>query len=112
MIGIDWVAFVIVFAAAIVGACVVVSLYALGTRLLAVAGRALVVEPVEFTDAITVITPEEAAKAQRKAAKARRKNPLTAGQKRLALTGAYVCFVLTGCAVLYGLYLIIPFFHH
>jgi hypothetical protein len=108
---IDWSAFVIVFFAAIIGSCLVVALYALGTRLLAIAGRALFVEPVEFTDAITVLTPERAAKLQRKAEKAQRKNPLTTGQKRLALTGAYACF--TGCAlaVLYGLYLIIPFFH-
>jgi len=108
---IDWVAFLIVFAASIVGACVVVSLYALGTRLLAVAGRALFVEPVEFTDAITVISPEEAARALKKAAKARKKNPLSDAQKRWALTGAYACFVGCGVAVLYGLYLIIPFFH-
>ncbi|MGN6427509.1 peptidase [uncultured Leifsonia sp.] len=104
--------FLIVFAAALIGSCVVVTLYALGTRLLAVAGRALFVEPVEFTDAITVITPEQAAKAQKKADKARRKNPLSEGQKRAALTGAYACFVLCGIAVLYGLYLIIPYFHH
>ncbi|TDQ03232.1 MULTISPECIES: hypothetical protein [unclassified Leifsonia] len=108
---IDWASFVVVFGAALVGSCVVVALYALGTRLLAAAGRALFVEPVEFTDAITVLTPERAAKLQRKAEKAQRKNPLSAGQKRLALTGAYACF--TGCAlaVVYGLYLIIPFFH-
>ena len=74
---IDWAAFVLVFAASIVGACFVVAFYALGTRLLAAAGRALFVEPVEFTDAITVITPERAAKLQRKAEKAQRKNPLT-----------------------------------
>ncbi|WP_348787216.1 peptidase [Leifsonia sp. NPDC080035] len=103
--------FLTVFAAALIGSCVVVTFYALGTRLLAVAGRALFVEPVEFTDAITVITPEQAAKAQKKADKARRKNPLSDGQKRAALTGAYACFVLCGVAVLYGLYLIIPYFH-
>ena len=80
-------------------------------HLLAVAGRALFVEPAEFTDAITVITPEEAAKAQKKAEKARRKNPLSDGQKRAALAGAYACFVLCGAGVLYGLYLIIPYFH-
>ncbi|MDN4598803.1 peptidase [Leifsonia virtsii] len=108
---IDWAAFVLVFAAALVGSCVVVAFYALGTRLLAVAGRALFVEPVEFTDAITVLTPEKAAKLQRKAEKAQRKNPLTAGQKRLALTGAYACFTACALAVLYGLYLIIPYFH-
>ena len=103
--------FVVVFAASIIGACVIVGFYALGTRLLAVAGRALFVEPAEFTDAITVITPEEAAKAQKKAEKARRKNPLSDGQKRAALAGAYACFVLCGAGVLYGLYLIIPYFH-
>jgi hypothetical protein len=108
---IDWGAFVVVFAASLIGACVVVGFYSLGTRLLAVAGRALLVEPVEFTDAITVISPEEAARALKKAKKARKKNPLTDGQKRLAVTGAYVCFVLCAAAVLYGLYLIIPFFH-
>ncbi|MCI0158617.1 peptidase [Leifsonia shinshuensis] len=103
--------FVVVFAASLIGACVIVGFYALGTRLLAVAGRALFVEPAEFTDAITVITPEEAAKAQKKADKARRKNPLGEGQKRAALAGAYACFVLCGLGVLYGLYLIIPYFH-
>lgn len=103
--------FLTVFAVSLIGSCVVVTFYALGTRLLAVAGRALFVEPAEFTDAITVITPEEAAKAQKKADKARRKNPLTDGQKRTALAGAYACFALCGVAVLYGLYLIIPYFH-
>ncbi|MFF1574043.1 peptidase [Leifsonia sp. NPDC058292] len=109
---IDWVAFLIVFASSLFGACVVVAFYATGTRLLAAAGRALFVEPAEFTDAITVISPEQAAKALKKANKALKKNPLTDGQKRAALTGAYACFVLCGLAVLYGLYLIIPFFHH
>jgi hypothetical protein len=103
--------FVVVFAASLIGSCVIVGFYSLGTRLLAVAGRALFVEPAEFTDAITVITPEEAAKAQKKAEKARRKNPLSTGQKRAALAGAYTCFVLCGLGVLYGLYLIIPYFH-
>jgi hypothetical protein len=109
---IDWAAFVLVFAASLVSSCVVVAFYSLGTRLLAAAGRALFVEPVEFTDAITVITPEKAAKLQRKAEKAQRKNLLTAGQKRLALTGAYACFTVCALAVIYGLYLIIPYFHH
>lgn len=103
--------FLSVFAAALIGSCVVVGFYALGMRLLAIAGRALFVEPAEFTDAITVITPEEASKAQKKAEKARRKNPLTPAQKRAAVTGAYACFVLCGLAILYGLYLIIPAFH-
>lgn len=104
--------FLTVFAVSLLGSGVVVGFYALGTRLLAAAGRALFVEPAEFTDAITVITPEQAAKAQKKADKARRKNPLTDGQKRMALAGAYACFTVCGLAVLYGLYLIIPYFHH
>lgn len=103
--------FLTVFVAALIGSCVVVGFYALGMRLLAVAGHVLFVEPAEFTDAITVITPEEVAKAQKKAKKARRKNPLTVAQKRAAMTGAYACFVLCGAAILYGLYLIIPAFH-
>ncbi|WP_223695149.1 peptidase [Leifsonia poae] len=108
---IDWGAFFIVFVASLVGSSLVVCLYALGMRLLAVSGRALFVEPVEFTDAITVISPEEAAHAMKKARKARKKNPMTERQKRAAVVGAYACFVLCAAAVLYGLYLIIPFFH-
>ena len=108
---IDWIAFVIVLVAALVGAGVVVSLYALGIRLLTVAGRTPVVAPAEFTDAITVITPEEAAKAAKRAEKAARKSPLTDGQKRLARTGAWACFALSGVAVLYGIFLIVPALH-
>ena len=55
-ITIDWFAFVQVFAAALVGALLVVGFYAVGLRLLVRAGRAPVVAPAEFTDAITVIT--------------------------------------------------------
>ncbi|MDN4614785.1 peptidase [Leifsonia sp. F6_8S_P_1B] len=108
---IDWAAFLIVFGAALLATCVVVSLYALGTRLLSVAGRVPVVEPVEFTDAITVMTPEQLRRAQRRAEKAAKRSPLTEGQKRAALTGAYACFTACGLAVLFGLYLIIPYFH-
>ncbi|RUR01113.1 peptidase [Labedella endophytica] len=108
---IDWGAFVVVFAAALVGTVVVVGLYALGLRLLVVGGRVPVVVPAEFTDAITVLTPAEIASAERKAAKAARKNPLTPGQRRLAAYTAYACFALCGLAVLFGIYLIVPFFH-
>ncbi|MFE5673305.1 peptidase [Agromyces sp. NPDC056523] len=108
---IDWIAFVIVLVAALVGASVVVSLYSFGLRLLTLSGRTPVVAPAEFTDAITVITPEEAAKAARRAEKAARKSPLTDGQKRAAHLGAWVCFVLGGFAVLYGIFLIVPALH-
>ena len=110
MIVIDWIAFVEVFAAAMLAAVTVVLFYALGLRLLVRAGRPPVVAPVEFTDAITVVSEKEARRAEKAAAKAARKNPLTEGQKRLALVAAYGCFGVCGAAVLGGILLII--FNH
>ena len=107
---IDWFAFVQVFIAAFIAATIVVSAYALGLRLLVRAGRAPVVAPAEFTDAITVISEKEARRAEKAAAKAAKKSPLTDGQKRFALVGAYVSFGIAGAAVLGGLLLII--FNH
>jgi hypothetical protein len=107
---IDWFAFVQVFAAALTAAVLVVGFYALGLRLLVRAGRAPVVAPVEFTDAITVISEKEARRAAKAAAKAAKRNPLTEGQKTLALVGAYACFVVCAAAVLGGLLLIV--FNH
>lgn len=104
---IDWWAFVQVFAAALVGSVLVVSFYALGLRLLVRSGRAPVVGPAEFTDAITVISEKEAARAAKIAAKAARKSPLTDAQKRLALVGAYACFGMCGLAVLGGLLILV-----
>ena len=103
---IDWGAFLLVFAAALTGAAVVVFFYALGLRLLVRGGRAPVVTPATFTDAIAVITPKEAQRAARLAEKAARKSPLTDGQKLLARVGAYVCFGLCSLAVLGGILLI------
>ena len=57
----------------------VVGFYSLGLRLLVRAGRAPVVAPAEFTDAITVITEKDAQRAAKAAAKAARKSPLTDG---------------------------------
>ncbi len=108
---IDWIAFVVVAVASIVSASIIVSLFALGTRLIALADRNLLVEPVEFTDAITVISPTEAAKAAKRARRAEKRNPLTPGQKRAALVGGYACFVVCGAGTLYGIYLIIPSLH-
>lgn len=107
---IDWIAFVQVFVAAMIGAVLVVFFYASGLRLLVRAGRAPVVSPAEFTDAITVITPKDAQRAAKAAAKAARKSPLTDGQKRVSLWGAYLCFGMAGLAVLGGLLLIL--FNH
>lgn len=108
---IDWAAFGTVFIAALVAATVVVSAYSLGLRLLSVSGRIPVVEPANFTDALTTITPAEAKAAAKRAKKAAKKSPLTDGQKRLAFIGACGCFAVSVAAVLYGIYLIIPYFH-
>jgi hypothetical protein len=104
---IDWIAFVEVFAAALVAAVTVVLFYALGLRMLVRAGRVPVVAPAEFTDAIAVVTEKARRRAAKAAAKAARKSPLSEGQKRLALLAAYGCFVVCGLAVAGGLVLIV-----
>jgi predicted nucleic acid-binding protein len=109
-ISIDWIAFVQVFLAALFASVVVVGFYSLGLRLLVRAGRAPVVSPAEFTDAITVITVKDAQRAAKAAAKASRKSPLTEGQKQIAAVGAYLSFGVCALAVLGGLLLIL--FNH
>lgn len=106
-ISIDWIAFVQVFVAALIGALLVVGFYAIGVRLLVRGGKAPVVAPAEFTDAITVVSEKEQARAAKAAAKAARKSPLTDGQKLLARIGAYISFGLCGLAVLGGILLIV-----
>lgn len=106
-IDIDWIAFVQVFAAALAAATAVVGFYALGLRMLVRAGRVPVVTPVEFTDAITVISEKEAARAKRKAEKAARRNPLTATQKRIAFVAAVASFAMCAMAVLAGLLILV-----
>lgn len=104
---IDWLAFLLVFSAALVGACAIVGFYAIGLRLLVRGGRAPLVTPAEFTDAITVISEKEARKAAKQVEKAARKSPLTEGQKLLARLGAYGCFVFCALAVIGGVALIV-----
>ena len=106
-VDINWVAFAQVFIAALVGACAVVTFYSLGLRLLVRSGHAPVVSPAEFTDAITVITEKELKRAAKQAAKAAKKSPLTDGQRRIALVGAYGCFVLCAVAVIAGILIIV-----
>ena len=108
---IDWAAFLVVAAAALVSSAIVVSLYSLGLRLLTTAGRIPMVEPAEFTGAITVLSPARAAKDAKRARKARKANPLTANQKSLAQYAGYLCFGVCGLIVLYGVYLIVPALH-
>jgi hypothetical protein len=108
---IDWFSFLIVLATALAAACVVVSLYAFGLRMMSTAGRAPHVIPAEFTDAITVVSPAEAAAEAKRIKKAAKRSPLTPGQKRLALFVAYVCFGLCVVVVLFGIYLVVPVLH-
>ncbi len=107
---IDWVAFLQVFVAAMIASLVLVGFYSLGLRLLVRAGRSPVVAPAEFTDAITIISQKEAQRAEKAAAKAAKKSPLTEAQKRVALVAAYACFVVCAGAVVFGLLLIL--FNH
>ncbi len=107
---INWEAFLQVFVAAIVGASIVVTFYSLGLRLLVTGGRPPLVSPAEFTDAITVLTDKQKRRAEKAVAKAAKKNPLSDGQKRLALVGAYACFAVCAAAVLGALLLIL--FNH
>lgn len=104
---IDWGAFLLVFVAALIGAVAIVTLYALGLRMLVRAGRVPVVSPAEFTDAITVLSDKEIRRAAKQAAKAAKKSPLTDGQKTLAFAAAIGCFVLCGAAVIGGILLIV-----
>jgi hypothetical protein len=108
---INWLSIVIVAVASIVSAGLVVTLYALGLRLLSSAGRPVHVGPAEFTDAITVITQEDAEREAKRLRKAAKRSPLGPGQKRLALAAARVCFGLCVVIVLIGVYLIIPGLH-
>ena len=107
---IHWEAFAQVFVAALLSASLVVLFYSSGLRLLVRAGRAPVVAPAEFTDAITVISEKEARRAEKAAAKAAKRSPLTETQKSVALIAAYASFGLCGLAVLGGLLLIL--FNH
>lgn len=107
----DWIAFLSVLLWSVGSAAAIVALYSLGIRLLTVAGRTPIVTPAEFTDAITVVTPEEVRREEKRAAKAARKSPLTETQKTIAHMGAWVCFVLSGAVVIFGIYLIVPIFH-
>ncbi|HEY5221934.1 MAG TPA: peptidase [Microbacteriaceae bacterium] len=109
---INWISLVVVALAAISSACLIVVLYSLGLRLLSTAGRTPLAIPAEFTDAITIVTPAEAAAEAKRIRKAAKRNPLSVTQQRLALVGAYTCFILCVAAVLFGIYLIIPAFHH
>lgn len=107
MIAIDWLAFGKVFAAALVGAGMVVFFYSLGLRMMIRAGKVPRVTSADFTDAIMVVTPKDIRRAEKATAKAAKRPPLTQAQRLTALVIAYVCFALCVAAVVAGLLLII-----
>lgn len=108
---INWLAIAIVALVSIVSAGLVVTLFALGLRLLSSAGRPVHVGPAEFTDAITVVSRQQAETEAKRVRKAAKRSPLTKAQKRMALAGARICFALCVLIVLVGVYLIIPGLH-
>ena len=86
---IDWLSFLVVFVASIASACVVVVLFAGGIRLFA--------------------TPHRGAAAG--AARDEEMDDVEGARPTGATLGGILLFVLSGIAVLYGLYLIVPFLH-
>ncbi|MEA5454338.1 hypothetical protein SPF06_06355 [Sinomonas sp. JGH33] len=41
------------------------------------------------------------------------RDPYSAGRRRLAILAASrICYALSGIAVLFGVYLVVPYFHH
>jgi hypothetical protein len=88
---IDWLAFLAVFGAALVSACLIVLCFAAAIRLLA--------------------TPPIGAKPGG-AARDEEMDAVERGARRLLATiGAVVLFVISGAAVLVGVYLIVPALH-
>jgi hypothetical protein len=86
---IDWLSFLVVFLASIVSAWIVVVLFATGIRLFA--------------------TPHRGALAG--AARDEEMDDVEGSRPTSATLGGIVMFVLSGLGVLFGLYLIVPFFH-
>lgn len=95
---IDWAAFAIVAVAALVSASVVVSLFAFGLRLLNV-GRGVDADDSPDTIETTPSGSISVVSAQPE------------GRPRWASIAAIACFALCSLAVLFGIYLIVPFFH-
>ena len=87
---INWLSFLIVFAASIVAACVVVVLFATAIRLFATPHPGAVSGSARDEEMDDVEGPTRPA---------------------AATAGGVVLFVLSGLAVLFGIYLIVPFLH-
>lgn len=95
---IDWVSFLVVFATSIVSATLVVALYAFGIRFLA-------------TPPPKVRRPDGTFEPDGPSRDDEDDDVDELGRPRWATTLAYLCFGLSAAGVLFGIYLIIPFFH-
>ncbi|WP_378146740.1 hypothetical protein ACFJGV_03060 [Cnuibacter sp. UC19_7] len=82
---IDWAAFLVVALTSLVATAVVVSLYSLGVRLLG--PRRTDEDGADLEAGVEVARP------------------------MIAVVGAITCFLLCAAAVLFGIYLIVPFLH-
>jgi len=95
---IDWSAFLVVFAAALVSACALVALYSLGLRFLATPPPKVAAEDGSFEPDAPSRDDED-------------DDVDDLGRPRWATAAAYSCFALSALGALFGIYLIIPAFH-
>ena len=95
---IDWLAFVIVFAASILAASTLVALYSLGIRFLAIL-------------APKVARPDGTFEPDGPARDDENDDAEEAGRPLWATIGANVCFALSIVGVIAGIYLIVPALH-
>lgn len=95
---IDWIAFLIVFAAALVSAALVVTLYSLGIRFLAT-------PPPKILRADGTFEPDGPSRDDED------DDVDDLGRPRWATVSAYTCFALSAFCVLVGIFLIIPALH-
>lgn len=95
---VDWIAFGIVFASALIATAFVVALYSLGIRFLA-------------TPAPPARHPDGSLEARGPSRDDEDDDVDDAERPRWASIAAYVCFGISGSAVLFGIYLIVPALH-
>lgn len=94
---IDWMAFVTVFLTSIVAAVGIVGLYALGIRLFAMPAPPLPREDGSYEPNGPSRDDED-------------DDVEMSGRPRWATAGAFVCFGISALVVLFGIYLIVPYF--
>lgn len=93
-LGVEWTSIALVFGVGLVATLVVVGAYSLGTRLLAVGAPDIEVPAGADPDGPSAVVSERIAP-----------RPVS------ATVGAALCYGVGVAATLYGIYLVIPFFH-